>query len=308
MGSVWLPFVEILRDVPRVVFEPGWETRSRSSGGFNSKPLGVSWHHTASGSQSDRDAVDFMIDGSSYSPVANLGIGSDGTIYVMAAGATNTSGSGRTLTMSRGTIPTDSANTHSVGMEIINAGTGGDPYPAAQIDAAFAASNAVNAWCGNDPSDVFTHNWYTLLDASNPNGSARKVDPARASDVQGAWRPAEVPNGAGTWEQQSVELEAIVRSDMPISDADAVKIAAAVWDVQMENKNNGKRYKASWFITQTHDNSLPSNVWGYRSNADAQTMGWYQQQLHKIVRKFLGPAGDPPDETMLERIDKNTRP
>ena len=52
MGDIWIPIADICSDAGIVVkvtsTNAGWETRSRSSGGFAALPLGVMWHHAAS--------------------------------------------------------------------------------------------------------------------------------------------------------------------------------------------------------------------------------------------------------------------
>lgn len=169
----------------------GWQTRARSSGGFASgRPLGVMWHHTASPASWDgrRDA-EYIATGDPSAPLANLVIDRRGQVWVCAAGATNTNGKGGPFTRwSRGTVPSDSMNTHGFGIEFGNNGVG-EPWPECQLDAGFIASNAVNARCGNLPSDVCTHNVWA---------PSRKIDPATATAVQGAWRPRST-NSSGTW-------------------------------------------------------------------------------------------------------------
>ena len=167
----------------------GWEDRARSSGGFASgRPLAVFWHHTASQTSPSNDAH-YMCHQSDNRPVANVLISRDGTVWVLAAGCTNTNGKGRLMDFSRGVVPVDSANSYVLGMEIANSGTG-EPYPQAQIDAAFKVSNIVNAKMGNQPTDVSTHQFYA------PD---RKIDPAMGGHtVQGSWHPSECTN-SGSW-------------------------------------------------------------------------------------------------------------
>src|SRR5262245_17397953 len=106
----------------KVVQYEGWESRARSSGGFDSgKPWCVMWHHTASDTTPQNDA-DYMCHGSDDRPIANALIARDGVVWLLAAGATNTNGKGGPLTVSKGTIPADSMNTHGWGMEIANNG------------------------------------------------------------------------------------------------------------------------------------------------------------------------------------------
>jgi len=195
---LWLP--DILSDAGlRVVTYGGWDTRSRSSGGFTGgTPFGVFWHHTASDTSPDNDA-NYMCYGSDSRPIANLLMPDDGSVWVLAAGATNTNGKGKQINFSRGVVPVDSANTKVVGMEIANSGTG-EAYEGAQIDACFIASNAINRYLGNQPTDISTHQFYA------PD---RKIDPATTGAVQGFWRPA--PVAGSTWSNDSVKAECQAR-------------------------------------------------------------------------------------------------
>ncbi|HEY4377308.1 MAG TPA: N-acetylmuramoyl-L-alanine amidase, partial [Acidimicrobiales bacterium] len=112
--------------------EPGWQSRSRSSGGYASgRPTTVMCHHTASGASSDGQAdVNYCCYGSADRPLANLYLARSGKVWVMAAGATNTNGKGGPLNG----VPADSMNTYAVAIEAANNGVG-EPWPAAQQDA-----------------------------------------------------------------------------------------------------------------------------------------------------------------------------
>jgi N-acetylmuramoyl-L-alanine amidase len=202
MGAIylhWLP--DVLRDAGcQVAVERGWEWRSRGSGGFDMNPLAVSWHHTAS-SASLSNQVYQMCYQSAAKPIANLAIGVDGTVVVMAAGATNTSGKGMSMRFSRGWVNTDNANRQTVGIECCNNGVG-QTWPVAQIDATFCAVLAINKALGNQPDDCYTHHRYA---------PTRKIDPATAAAVQGSWKPESV-NTSGSWKNDDVLAELRKRS------------------------------------------------------------------------------------------------
>lgn len=202
MGSLYLTWMadDLAAAGLRVVRYQGWTTRSRSSGGYDHDPLCVMWHHTASQTSAENDCY-YMCHSSGDRPICNLYIARDGQVWVLAAGATNTNGKGRSLTFSQGAVPTDKMNVNAVGMEIGNNGVG-EPYPQAQIDAAFTASNVINRHLGNRPTDVATHAYYA------PD---RKIDPARGNAVQGPWRPREI-NNSGTWNLDDLRAECTRRS------------------------------------------------------------------------------------------------
>lgn len=188
-GRYLTDLADVLRAAGVTVIEhDGWQDRARSSGGYaDGRPWCVMWHHTASSTSPGNDAA-YCATGDDDAPVCNLIVNRDGSVTVIAAGATNTNGKGYALAFSRGIVPDDSMNTHAVGMEIANNGVG-EPYPVAQIDAAFAASVAICAAYGLDPADVASHHDWA------PD---RKIDPATSEAVAGAWSPAPV-NTSGSW-------------------------------------------------------------------------------------------------------------
>ncbi len=145
-----------------------------------------------------------MINGSPDRPVGNVLLDRSGVFWPVAAGAANTSGKGGPNTFSRGVCPPDSGNTRLFSIEIANNGIG-EQYSQAQIDAAFAGSNALNAHFGNFPTDVITH----ALGAGD-GYTNRKIDPA-TTNVQGPWRPGSV-NSSDTWSLMDLQAECAMRA------------------------------------------------------------------------------------------------
>jgi len=187
----------------RVVEEPGWQTRARSSGGYtNGRPWCVMWHHTASNTTPAND-VSYIINASD-GPLANLYLARDGTVHVIAAGATNTNGKGGPLTFSRGTVAADSMNSAAIGVEAANSGIG-QQWPQPQVDAYFALSNALTAAYGLLPTDISSHEHWS---------PGRKIDPATAPAVQGPWRPRGI-NTSGTWSVDDMRAECVARTAAP---------------------------------------------------------------------------------------------
>ena len=94
MGGVWLhdlPYVIAAAGIPHRTW-PGWETRSRSSGGYDAVwALGV--HHTASSTTPDNDCS-YMWQNSPDRPIGTMLLDRAGLVTVGAAGATNTQGKG----------------------------------------------------------------------------------------------------------------------------------------------------------------------------------------------------------------------
>jgi hypothetical protein len=178
----------------------GWENRSRGSGGFDSPPLGVCWHHTASSASVNND-LSYMIHNSPDAPIGNMLLARDGIVYPIAAGAANTQGKGGPTQFSRGTVPLDSGNTRMWGIEAANNGVG-EAWPQVQIDAYFKCNNALAELFGNQVTDCISHQGYA---------PSRKVDPATAAAVQGPWRPNSVTS-SGTWSVPDIQAEAVRRS------------------------------------------------------------------------------------------------
>jgi hypothetical protein len=123
-------------------------------------------HHTASGAASDGwPDVDYICDGSPDAPLSNLYLGRNGTIYICAAGATNTNGKGSDPC---GVTPDDSMNSSAIGIEAGNNGIG-ETWPTIQQDAYIALC------------------WFLCAEYDIPTGRvhahfewapSRKIDPA----------------------------------------------------------------------------------------------------------------------------------
>lgn len=206
-GIYYTDMLDVLRAAGCAVAEnastAGWQSRARSSGGFADPPLGVFWHHTASSTSPANDLA-YMCSGSDDAPIGNLYIDRDGVCWPIAAGASNCAGKGGPVTFSRGTIPLDAGNTRGWQIEVANNGVG-ERWPQAQIDAAFRASNALNAHVGNLVSDVVTH----ALGVGD-GWTDRKIDPATAAAVEGPWQPRST-NSSGTWLLGDIRAECVAR-------------------------------------------------------------------------------------------------
>ena len=186
MGSRWLvDLADVIRDAGLPVVEyDGWQSRARSSGGFDSgRPAVVMVHHTASDTSPANDAA-YMVETSENRPVANLMLTRAGEVWVLAAGATNTNGKGGPI----GVCPQDSMNTYAIGVEACNDGVG-EPWPVVQQDAYLML---VEQLCEHYAiAQVTSHQEYA------PD---RKIDPAGPS----RWPPI---NTAGTWDMDEFRAD-----------------------------------------------------------------------------------------------------
>lgn len=155
-----------------VVEVPGWRGRGRpaSTGGFD--PVGVLCHHTAtSQSSSDEAVVRLLVQGRSDlpGPLCHLGLGRDGTVYVIADGRANHAGTAK----KSGTVAAGDGNQLYIGIEAFNDGRG-EPWPAAQYDAyvRLAAALCVKV-TGNSAQTVRAH---------KETSATGKIDPTFAMD------------------------------------------------------------------------------------------------------------------------------
>jgi len=168
MGTIWLlSLPDVLRGAGlRVVEHPGWETRARSSGGYDAV-LAVQVHHTASKTSPENDQA-YIWHNADSEPIGACYLGRDGVWTVGCAGATNTSGSGGPL----GAIPLDAANRYVISVEAANDGVG-EPWPWVQTDSYLTGVTALCAAYGLSTRhpDVHSHKEWT----------SRKIDPAGPS-------------------------------------------------------------------------------------------------------------------------------
>lgn len=112
---------------------PGWQTRGRPASTGNFDPVGVLCHHTATGrSTSDSAVIRLLVGGRSDlpGPLCHLGLGRDGTFYVVAAGRANHAGKAK----ASGTVGAGDGNELYIGIEAFNDGVG-EKWAEAQYDA-----------------------------------------------------------------------------------------------------------------------------------------------------------------------------
>ena len=148
----------------RVVEVDGWQTRTRKSGKMRAgAPMGVMVHHTATSAKAagNYPTLNVILNGHGglSGPLANLGLGRDGTVYVTAAGAANHAG----------TVDSPRAqNNVCIGIEAEHPGVG--PWTDTQYDAYVTLCAALVKWYRGDISNVRGHK-----EAAMPRG--RKTDP-----------------------------------------------------------------------------------------------------------------------------------
>jgi peptidoglycan hydrolase-like protein with peptidoglycan-binding domain len=159
---LWLPEILVAAGL-KVAPVDGWQNRGRAEMGT---VLGVMCHHTAGPKAGNMPSLRTLIEGRTdlAGPLAQLGLGRDGTYYVIAAGRCNHAGSGVWQGITSG-------NSHFVGIEAENTGRADDqPWPEIQMNAYLAGVAAILRHIGRHADACVGHKEYAL-----PAG--RKDDP-----------------------------------------------------------------------------------------------------------------------------------
>ena len=158
----WLPLVFEEAGL-KVALVDGWASRGRGDMG---SVMGTICHHTAGPSLGNMPSLRTLIDGRGDlpGPLAQLGLGRDGTFYVIAAGRCNHAGTGEWRGLTTG-------NSSFIGIEAENAGTQGDiPWPDVQMHCYKRGIAAILRYIGRGAEFCVGHKEYAL-----PKG--RKNDP-----------------------------------------------------------------------------------------------------------------------------------
>jgi len=160
---IWLPDVLEAAGLKIAVVD-GWETRGRGDVG---QIFGVICHHTAGAKTGNMPSLKTLLNGRSdlQGPLAQLGLGRDGTYYIIAAGRCNHAGKGIWKGLTNG-------NSNFLCIEAENTGLGNDlPWPAVQLDAYHRGVAAILKHIGRGAEFCAGHKEYAL-----PKG--RKTDPS----------------------------------------------------------------------------------------------------------------------------------
>lgn len=169
-----------------VIEVDGWQNRARGSGGYESgRPSHIMVHHTASGPGSDGwDDVNYCTFGDDDAPLCNLYLSRVPEIFICAAGATNTNGSGHDPC---GITADDSMNSSAIGIEAANDGVG-EVWNDDQQAAYTALCGVLSDAYGIAAAQVHAHwEW----------APGRKIDPAGPSD----WA------GTGSWDMHAFRAD-----------------------------------------------------------------------------------------------------
>lgn len=158
----WL--AEVLRGAGlKVAEQPSWQDRGRAPMGT---VRGIICHHTAGPKTGIMPSLRVVTEGRADlpGPLAQLGLGRDGTWFVIAAGKANHAGKGVWKGVADG-------NSSFIGIEAENQGIPADPWPEVQMDAYKRGCAAILKKLGTDETMCCGHKEYAL-----PKG--RKTDPS----------------------------------------------------------------------------------------------------------------------------------
>jgi N-acetyl-anhydromuramyl-L-alanine amidase AmpD len=157
----WLPEA-LLSAGLKVAKTDRWKTRGRTEMGT---VHGVMLHHTGTVAPGNMPSLGKLMTGRKDlpGPLCHLGLGRDGTYYVVAAGRANHAGAGAWRGITTG-------NASFIGIEAENGGRDGDDWPHVQLDAYRRGVAALLGRIGVTSAMCCAHREYAL-----PAG--RKIDP-----------------------------------------------------------------------------------------------------------------------------------
>lgn len=190
-GLIWLADVLVAAGLKVAEDGDAWKTRGVGEMG---QPLGVMCHHTGGPAEGNMPTYRTLVEGRPdlKGPLAQLGLGRDGTFYVIAAGRANHAGAGLWRGVSAG-------NSHFIAVEAENTGRPDDPWPAVQMDAYARGIAAILTHIGAGSEMCCGHKEYAA-----PKG--RKCDPSFDMDslrtrvaalMAGAPVPPPIPRSDG---------------------------------------------------------------------------------------------------------------
>jgi peptidoglycan hydrolase-like protein with peptidoglycan-binding domain len=194
----WLP--DVLKAAGLKVSEvDGWQDRGRGEIG---RVLGVICHHTGVPSGGNMPTLNSLINGRKGSPassghpavsplagpLAQLGLGRDGTYFVVAAGRANHAGKGSFQGVA------DRGNETFIGIEAENTGLKSDPWPDVQMDAYQRGVAAILTHVGQGVNFCIGHKEYAPGRKDDPNFNMTAFRASVAAIMNGtAPAPTHIP-------------------------------------------------------------------------------------------------------------------
>lgn len=162
----WLPDTLQLAGL-KVAETDGWRTRGKRDMG---KVEGVICHHTGGlpPGKGSMTSLKTLVNGRPglSGPLSQLGLGRDGTYYVIAAGVANHAGKGHWKGKERG-------NSSFIGIEAENSGQADDAWPEVQIDAFVRGVAAILKRIGADAIMCASHHEWAPGRKNDPSFTAK---------------------------------------------------------------------------------------------------------------------------------------
>ncbi len=165
----WLPAV-LVRAGLKVAEQPGWVNRGLGS---MAGARGVMCHHTAGSPNGNMPSLNVITNGRPGlpGPLSQLGLGRDGTWFIIAAGRANHAGRGEWRGITAG-------NSTFIGIEAENSGT--EPWPAVQLDAYRRGCAALLGHMGAPADMCVGHKEWALPRGRKPDPHSIDMDAFRA--------------------------------------------------------------------------------------------------------------------------------
>jgi peptidoglycan hydrolase-like protein with peptidoglycan-binding domain len=183
----WLPTV-LTNAGLRIAELDGWPNRGISDMGT---VRGVMCHHTAGPSTGNMPSLNVLVKGRPglAGPLCQLGLGRDGTYYVIAAGRANHAGAGKWRGIATG-------NSSFIGIEAENSGLKSDRWPNVQLQAFFRGVAAILKRIDRDESMCCGHKEYALPPGRKPDPHSLDMEVFRgevAKHMNAPMPPAVIP-------------------------------------------------------------------------------------------------------------------
>jgi peptidoglycan hydrolase-like protein with peptidoglycan-binding domain len=173
---IWL--MRVLGDAGLKVSEvPGWPNRGLGDVGTIK---GIICHHTGGGRNGNYPTLKVVTDGRRdlKGPLSQLGLGRDGTYYIIAAGLAQHAGRGSFAGVTTG-------NSSFIGIEAENVGhppghPQHEPWPAVQLDAYYRGAAAILKHLGLPAANCIGHKEWALPKGRKPDPQSIDMDDFRA--------------------------------------------------------------------------------------------------------------------------------
>lgn len=265
---------------------PGWKTRTAHKGGM-SRVVGVIWHHTATPANlvttKNNPTRDYMVSGLGY-PLANYGLGWDGSLDVLAAGTGAHAGKG-----SYKGVPNNDGNRYMIGVEV--EGTIGLTWSAAQLEAAARLGAQLNREFGTQLLHIGHYEWAPGRKA-DPTGIPGGMNALRAAIKRGHWATPIITQSTG--KSQATPATTMEDTLAKLDNEDLANIRTIVNEALDKPRGIDNRHTTAW--------------WKVNGKQQHNTKTRYEQELRAIldaVAEKVGVSAEEISEIHAAVINEN---